>query len=396
MPRSKNILWAVALVLVAGALIAAPDRKAARARASERVHAPARHRQRVVSARPLVVCYYVEDSRGLRSIEENADHITLLSPQSFALDADGIVNGSIPLPVAALAERKQLPLMPLVVNPEFDRETGSKVLRSPALQERAASYLAYLARRGNLVGWQLDLENLDPADKPHYSAFVRRVAAKLHRDGRLLSVAVTPRFSDSFPDDRDVDFRTGKWGAPFDYRALAASADFIVVMAYDQHTSATPPGPVAGYDWVRAAIVYAATRVPPHKLVLGVPLYGREWVETPFGRISRSMNYETLGPLLERPDIEKQWHEAWRTPWVQYRDEPDTHTVWFDNRRSLEEKLNLAREFGLRGIAAWRVGIEGPDFWSSISEWAAAESSRAAGEPHQTRGQHRRSSRSSK
>ena len=43
-------------------------------------------------------------------------------------------------------------------------------------------------------------------------------------------------------------------------------------MAYDQHTPLTPPGPVAGYDWVKAALDYAVRRVPRSKLLLGLPL----------------------------------------------------------------------------------------------------------------------------
>jgi spore germination protein YaaH len=189
---------------------------------------------------------------------------------------------------------------------------------------------------------------------------------------------VTPRFSDGFPDDGDVPFRTGEWGAGFDYRAIGAAADFVVLMAYDQHTSATPPGPVAGYGWVRAALQYATSRIPPGKLVLGIPLYGREWVATPLGQISRSLNYDSVSSLIGRPELEVQWHDAWRTPWVQFREEPDTHTVWFENRRSFEEKLGLVKQFGLRGLAAWRVGYEDPEFWSVTSEWASEESRRAA------------------
>lgn len=373
-PR-KSLLLVVAALMVCAQFIAAQQRATPKKTSKSSSHgAP----HKVLMKRPLVIGYYVEDSRGLQSVEENAALIQLISPQGFTLEADGVVRGSVPPRLAALAERKRLPLMPLVVNPGFDRNLASNILRNPKLQERTASYLAYLARRGNFAGWQIDLEHIDPADMIHYSAFVKRVAVKLHRDGRILSVAVTPRFSDSFPDNRDVPYRTGEWGAPFDYRALGAAADFVVLMAYDQHTSATPPGPVAGYGWVRAALEYAITRIPPTKLVLGIPLYGREWVETPIGRISRSMNYQTLTPLLERPDIVEQWNELWRAPWVEYREEPDTHTVWFENRRSIEEKLGLVRQYRLRGIAAWRVGLEHPDFWTATAQWSVASSTGAS------------------
>lgn len=378
MTKSRQSVLAAGALILTGALSGAVERKAAPTHSSAPDATLTRDRKKLLATHPLVLGYYIEDSQGLKSVKENSGQITVLAPQSFVLEADGVVRGSVPSQLAAHAERHRMPVMPLVVNFDLDRKALSAILRSPKLQERAASYLAYLARRDKFVGWQLDFERIDPADKDHYSAFVKRVAAKLHRDGRLLSVAVTPRFSDAFPDDGKVPYRTGEWGAGFDYRVIGASADFVVLMAYDQHTSGTPPGPVAGYHWVRAALAYAASRIPPRKLVLGVPLYGREWVVTPIGQISRSLNYDALASLLQRSDIQEQWHDAWRTPWVQFRKEPDTHTAWFENRRSFEEKLGLAKEFGLRGMAAWRVGFENPEFWRVTAEWAAELSRDAA------------------
>ncbi len=331
-----------------------------------------------MNAQPLAM-YYYSDSLGLASVEKFADEITVLGPQCFTLEADGVVQGDVSPALAGLARKKQLPVMPLLVNPGFKRAVASTMLRSPKLQERTASFLAYRASRDNYVGWQLDLENIDPADRARFTAFVRRVAAKLHRDGRLLSIAVTPRFSDHYPDTRDAEFRTGEWGAPFDFRALGRIVDFIVLMTYDHYGSRTAPGPVAGYEWIRAALDYAASRVPRHKLLVGIPLYGREWVETPHGMISRSMDFETLRPLLKRPGIEIWWHDRWRTPWIQYRDEPDTHTVWFDDGRSYREKLDLVREYRLRGFAAWRLGTENPAFWTVAAELRKKDSKHASG-----------------
>ena len=364
-------LFAVLLgLLMAASALAAEPPQARRPAPGQPNPKLLRERRRILGARPLAMYYYTEDASGLASAEKNAAQITVLAPQCFAVDAEGIVRGAVPAPLAELARRSDLPLMPLVVNPGFDRSIASSLLRDPRKQERAASYLAYLASRENLAGWQLDLEYIDPADKARYSAFVRRVAAKLHRDGRLLSVAVTPRFSDEYPDPRAAEFRTGEWGAPFDLRALGQSVDFLVLMTYDHHGNTTAPGPVAGYEWARAAIEYAAGRVPPQKLVVGIPFYGREWVETAGGRISRSLTFSRLQPLLARPQVQVQWDERWRAPWLQFREGTEVHTVWFDDRRSYREKLELVRRYRLRGFAAWRLGTEDPQFWDAAAEHA--------------------------
>lgn len=324
----------------------------------------ARARWRVLGARPLGMYYYTGDSRALDSLRNNAVEMTLLAPQCFSLDADGIVRGQVPPPVTEIARRANLPLMPLVVNPGFDRGIARAVLRNPKAQERVIAYLAYLAHRDNYLGWQLDLEFLDPADKDLYSRFVARVAARLHQDRRLLSVAVVPRFSDVYPGtDPTGEFHTSEWGAPFDYRALGRVADFLTVMTYDHHHGDGPPGPIAGHDWVRAALEYALARVPRAKLLLGIPFYGREWIQNGKATTTRSLAFKDASDLLQQRQIEPQWDTRWQTPWFQFRDAAGLHTAWFEDRRSLEEKLKLMRQFQLRGFAAWRLGVEDPQFW---------------------------------
>ncbi len=231
-------------------------------------------RWQVLGARPLAMYYYSPDPRGIKSLEQHVSQMTLVAPQSFWVDAEGFVHGEVPSPILETARRAKVALMPLVVNPGFDRRVASGLLRSAKAQQRAVTYLAYLAKRDNFAGWQLDLEYIDPADKSYYTRFVRRAAARLHRDGRLLSIAAVPRFSDAYPDaDPSREFHGGEWGAPYDFRALGPLVDFLTLMTYDHHNAATPPGPVAGYDWAKAALEYATRRVPRQKILLGIPFY---------------------------------------------------------------------------------------------------------------------------
>jgi len=253
--------------------------------------------------------------------------------------------------------------MPLVTNPGFDRSTAHVLLHNADAQARAVRRLAVLAERDQYVGWQLDFEGIDPADKLAYTRFVARVAARLHHDHRLLSVAVVPRFSDNYPDSSAPGFHTGEWGAAFDYRGLGRVADFLVLMAYDQHTPLTPPGPVAGYDWVKAALDYAVRRVPPSRLLLGIPFYGREWAETAGATTSHSLAYKDLNRFLEDPASDRHWDDVSQTTWFQLQEGETLRTAWFDDARSLCEKRKLVQLYQLRGYAAWRLGVEDPEFW---------------------------------
>ena len=361
--------WRVALAVWLGAaIVAGAQKRPAKPDLAKAVPAAdppvVRARWHVLGAHPLALFYYADDARGRESLEAHARAMTLLAPQSYWLDHEGFVHGQLRAEVWAVERHTGLALMPLVLNPRFDRATAHALLHNVKAQERAAMYLAYLAKRDHYVGWQLDFENIDPDDKLAYAEFVERVSARLHRDRRLLSVALVPRFSDTYPDNPAGQFQTGEWGAAYDYRALGRTADFLTLMAYDQHSSLTPPGPVAGYDWVKAALDYAVRCMPPSKLLLGVPFYGREWVETSQGTTSHSLSYKDLRRFLNDPGSAPQWDENSRTTWFQTRDGEIQHTAWFDDARSLREKLQLVESYHLRGFAAWRLGVEDPEFWS--------------------------------
>src|SRR5208337_1704645 len=98
----------------------------------------------------------------------------------------------------------------------------------------------------------------------------------------------------------------------------------------------------------------------PAKLLLGIPLYGREWGETSGATTSHSLAYKDLKQFLADPGSERHWDDTSRTTWFQLRDGETLRTAWFDDARSLREKLKLVQLDHLCGYAAWRLGVEDP------------------------------------
>lgn len=325
-------------------------------------------RQQVLSARPFKMLYYFDDARGFQSLQSHSPGITVLAPQCFAVDGDGRLEGTVPPRVREAAKAARLPIMPLLFNQGFDRATVSTLLHDAAAQERAIRAMSDIANRDEDVGFQIDLENIAPADHHFFTLFVKRAAVRLHQDGRLLSVAVTPQF----PEAQTANHHRGKtlrgeWSGAYEYRALGQYADLITLMTYDHSSRNGPPGPIAGYAWVKTAIKYAVQRVPRTKLLLGLPLYGREWSADGESSETRSLTYDSLRALIERPEVHVQWDARWRSPWFEYSEGASQRTVWYEDSRSLKEKLSLMQEYGLRGFAAWRLGDEGPDFWPLVA-----------------------------
>lgn len=330
--------------------------------------APAALRLRISRKRPLRLYYYVDDAQGFASLQEHAREIDVLAPQSFWIDPQGSVRGALPARIEPIIRRSGLPVMPLVFNREFNRATVQTVLRSAAARRRAMIDIARLARLDSVVGVQIDFENIDPADRERYSSFVRQLAATLHREGKLLSVALVPRFS-SFPSGAHSSVHASKtaqgaWAAAFDYRALGRAADFVTVMAYDHSGREDPPGPIAGLNWVNRALAYATSQIPSCKILLGIPLYGREWINAAGKYDTRSVTFSDVHRILTQYGIEPLWDAQWQEPWFRYRAAGTLRTIYYENRRSLRGELELISRYHLRGYAAWRMGDEDPAFWT--------------------------------
>jgi spore germination protein YaaH len=315
-------------------------------------------RERVMAARPLAMYYTTGGAFGLASILDHASDMTILAPQSYWLGLNGKIWGGIPSLTLDAARQAKLPVMALLSNQDFDRQVASRLLHNRHLQKRVIRNLVAIARQENLLGFQLDLENIDPNDINLYTRFVHEASKEFHHDGRLLSVAVVPRFLDSVP---------GQWAAAYDYPALSREADFLTLMAYDNSGRLGPPGPIAGYDWVKNALEYARTRVPTDKLLLGIALYGREWTNDGGNLQARTMPYPETRALLNHLSITPRWDERHRSPWFKYQASGTVRSVWYENARSVQDKVKLVEQYHLRGFAAWRLGMEDPRIWPMLS-----------------------------
>ena len=321
---------------------------------------------RIMRTQPLHLYYYVDDARGFASLQEHARAIDVLAPQAFWIDSQGSVHGSLPPRIAPIVRQASVSLMPLVFNRAFNRATIHAVLRSGAARRRAVADISHLARLDSVVGVQIDFENIDPADRKRYTGFVGQAAAALHREGKLLSVALPPRFSEQPSGARGPGQSApgGAWGAAFDYRALGRLADFVTLMAYDHSGRNDPPGPIAGLTWVNSALAYATSRIPSSKILLGIPLYGREWIYAAGKYSTQSVTFPEAHQILAQYSLQPLWNSRWQEPWFQYHAGGALCTVYYEDRRSLLGEIELMRRLHLRGYAAWRIGDEDPALWT--------------------------------
>lgn len=162
----------------------------------------------------------------------------------------------------------------------------------------------------------------------------------------------------------------GNWSRCYDRKALAEKVDYVMLMAYDEHSRLSPKaGSVASLPWVEQGIRNTLKEVPAEKLVLGMPLYMRDWKEEN-GKVSaRTLSMEGARKLIAEKGLVPAWHSEEAQYYFEYREQGVLHRVWQEDARSLALKNALISRYNLAGSAYWRKGLEEPEVWAAMEKW---------------------------
>ncbi len=303
------------------------------------------------------IFYYVPTDDAWKSLQDHADKISIVAPQVFVAKVDGSVEGAVEERVRALAKQKGIEIMPLLTNLDFKPEAA----RAAFASDHAISDSVRLCKENGCAGLQLDFEAVADEDSAAYQAFIGKMAAALHEAKLYFSIALpSPLFQGGRPL-RDYKSTYGGFVLG-SFRLDLKDADFVSLMAYDLYHGNTAPGPVAAYPWVEQSIRFFLQYVPASKLSLGIPFYGRRWCSQKADELS----FPGIQQALQRAKARVR-RQAWgRVPTFDYPEGGCSNIVFYEDRKSLREKLRLVNQFHLSGLSAWRIGQEDPAFWEEL------------------------------
>ncbi len=187
----------------------------------------------------------------------------------------------------------------------------------------------------------------------------------------------------SVPTINDTKLTPDSGGWVYDYSAMGDVVDRIRMMGYDY--SFDEPGPIAPMSWLRDAIRAAKKAVDDDsKLVLGVPLYGRNWVISTVGTcpadaegtvpITQSTAAELIAKRSATPIFDEANKEVTFTYQLEVSDGTTTCTqtreVHYVDESGSRLRLDLAREERIGGVAFWALGFDNPTTWTSVADVA--------------------------
>lgn len=241
--------------------------------------------------------------------------------------------------VAAFKGRKHL------VVAEIGSYTLTHFCLDPAFPIRDRLLSDILLASTKFDGVQIDFETIPVRDRDNFIAFLGLLKAGLGQ--KTLSVAMPARVSEA--------------GDAPSYASVAAIADRVIVMAYDEHWSTSEAGPVASMDWCNRVATYAQSKMGTDRLVMGLPFYGRAWGDI---RVGRAYKYAGIQSLIADKQVGVLFREQ-DVPWFQYQ-ELVTVRVYYDDVASLAHRMGLYRAANVGAVAFWRLGQEDPAVWSLI------------------------------
>lgn len=288
----------------------------------------------------------------LVSFQSHWRQLNSISPHWFQVNPDGSVTDlGYDAALVNWARQHHVSVVPLVTN----GQGLTDVLWTHATRQLAAKNLDHLMQQDHLDGVNVDFELLNPDSRHDLSRFVADVSSYTKPHHKTLAVSVFPL----------VGLPSSVNGAD-DYAALAKSANYLVIMAYDHHYSGGPPGPVAPWGWVEDNIKAALKEAPASHLMLAIGMYGYDWVDNGQPGSANTVPDFRAQQLANQYGATIHYISDISQNEFRYTTGGTPHIVYYMGDRSAKARVALAARYHLAGVALWRLGYEEPGFWSVI------------------------------
>jgi spore germination protein len=298
-------------------------------------------------------------------VRRRVDSLTYLAMFSYEAQRDGSLKAPSMDDIPNIAQSAGAANALVVTNLEefaFNPDLAHVLFTDEAAQNRLFGNLIQVANEVGFKDIHFDFELLHPEDRELYNSFLRKARDRFHQAGFTISTALAPMTS---------DVRTGIYGA-HDYQAHGEIVDFVSLMTYEWGYTYSDPQPVSPIGPVRDVVKYAVSKIPPSKIFLGQNLYGYDWSSpypTQGGSAARAVSPQQALEIAVTHEADIQYDYVAQAPHFIYTaDTGVQHEVWFEDARSIQAKFDLIKEFNLRGIMYWKLGLDFPQNWLLLTD----------------------------
>ncbi len=248
------------------------------------------------------------------------------------------------------SQNKQVKLVEyLISTPETRTQTIKQI---KAVLEENPEFKGVLIDFETLKG-ELNAENLN--------AFLTSLNIELGETYKVATAIHPPRAS-------TLEYFDG-----YDYKHIGEVSDLVILMAHDYNakrlteqemasgltlTPLTPLNEV--YYAIKTVLNEESGMIDSSKLILQLSMDSAQWKVLDGAIINQRPYNPTYTSILSRleSDAIQEYSERYHNPSLIFKDDLDgsRNIVWYEDVRSVQAKINLAKLFNLGGISVWRLG----------------------------------------
>ena len=257
--------------------------------------------------------------------------------------------------VMNFARENDIKVVPLINNEKNVDPGNDRVFTDPTIRRKAVDSVIALVNKYGYDGVNIDFEKIPADSATDFTEFIRMLASELRPEGKIISLSVFPK----------VDVPERIHGA-HDYEALEEHIDEFIIMVYPHHSSGTGPGSLTPYGWVDAVMAWTVERIPREKITVALALYGYDW---PSRGTGTALPTKGMVSVADRFGADIEFDTETRSAFFFYWKNGSKHEVWFEDNRSIREKLELFRKHDV-ALGFWRVNFEhNPDeLWEIVRQ----------------------------
>lgn len=309
----------------------------------------------------------------IASVLQKTKGVNVISPTWFYLnDNNGNIASLASSNYVDYCHQNGVEVWALISNLENEEVSAGQVLSHTSTRDNLTNNIISAAIQYNLDGINIDFESLSVSEVgDSFIQFIRELSLKCANNGIVLSV------DNYVPSD---------YTAFYNRAEQAVFADYVIIMAYDEHYSGSEEaGSVASIGFVTDGVANTLKEVPASQIILGMPFYARVWSETPvegesaegteedaytnYTLSSYAASMTDIQKLLNTNGVEPVWSEETGQNYAEYQNSGVTYKIWIEDAASLEKKLMVMDTNGLAGGAFWKLGLEDSAIWDTIIKY---------------------------
>ncbi|HJC22908.1 MAG TPA: SH3 domain-containing protein [Candidatus Eisenbergiella merdavium] len=254
------------------------------------------------------------------------------------------------------AHNRGLEVWALVDNFTYDVDIR-EILSYTSKRQKLIEGLVNEALALGVEGINVDFEQVPGDAGEDYIEFLRELSIPCRANGLVLSVD---------------NYVPKEYNSHYHWKEQGIVADYVIIMGYDEHYGGSQEtGSVASIGYVEDGISTMVQYVPPEKVVNAVPFYTRIWETGQDGVKSQAVGMTAAQSFLSQRGVEAVWDEAACQNYAELEEDGALFQVWLEDEQSLQAKISVMKEYGIGGVAAWKLGYESghPEVWAVLSEF---------------------------